>query len=116
MAEMAIISARKARLKQRADEGDQRACAALALAEMPGQFLSTVQVGITLVGILAGAFGGARIAEKLAPSLAGLPYIGAYAETVAFNLVVIVITYFSLVIGELIPKRLALHSPEAIAL
>lgn len=116
MAEMAIISARKARLKQRADEGDEKARAALELAEAPGQFLSTVQVGITLVGILAGAFGGARIAERLAPRLAGLPYVGAYAEAIAFDLVVIVITYFSLVIGELIPKRLALHSPEAIAL
>jgi len=115
MAEMAIISARKARLKQRADEGDPKAQAALELAETPGQFLSTVQVGITLVGILAGAFGGARIAERLAPSLHGLPYVGAYADAVAFNLVVIVITYFSLVVGELIPKRLALHSPENIA-
>lgn len=116
MSEMAIVSARKARLKQRADQGDKKASAALALAESPGSFLSTVQVGITLVGILAGAFGGSRIAERLAPSLGGLPYVGAYAETVAFVLVVIVITYFSLVIGELIPKRLALHSAEAIAL
>ncbi|HMV84648.1 MAG TPA: hemolysin family protein [Blastocatellia bacterium] len=115
MSEMAIVSARKARLKQRADQGDARALAALALAESPGPFLSTVQIGITLVGILAGAFGGSRIAERLAPSLSGLPYVGAYAETVAFVLVVIVITYFSLVIGELIPKRLALHSAESIA-
>jgi putative hemolysin len=115
MAEMAIVSARKARLKQRADEGDQKAQAALELAETPGQFLSTVQVGITLVGILAGAFGGARLAERLAPSLHGLPYVGAYADAIAFNLVVIILTYFSLVIGELIPKRLALHSPENIA-
>ncbi len=115
MAEMAIISARKARLKQRADEGDKKAHTALELAEAPGQFLSTVQVGITLVGILAGAFGGARLAERLAPSLTGLPYIGAYAGEIAFDIVVVIITYFSLVIGELIPKRLALHSPESIA-
>jgi putative hemolysin len=116
MSEMAIVSVRKARLKQRADQGDKSALAALGLAEAPGPFLSTVQVGITLVGILAGAFGGSRIAERLAPSLSGLPYVGAYAETIAFVLVVIVITYFSLVIGELIPKRLALHSAESIAL
>ncbi len=116
MSEMAIVSARKARLKQRADQGDARAIAALRLADSPGQFLSTVQVGITLVGILAGAFGGARIAERLTPLLSGLPYLGAYAGTIAFSIVVIIITYFSLVIGELIPKRLALHSPESIAL
>lgn len=116
MAEMAIVSARKARLKQRADQGDEKALAALKLAETPGLFLSTVQVGITLVGILAGAFGGSRLAERLAPSLSPLPYIGAYAETISFGIVVIIITYFSLVIGELIPKRLALHSPESIAL
>lgn len=115
MSEMAIVSARKARLKQRADQGDKKAMNALRLADSPGQFLSTVQVGITLVGILAGAFGGARIAERLVPYLSGLPYLDAYAETVAFGIVVIIITYFSLVIGELIPKRLALHSPEAIA-
>lgn len=115
MSEMAIVSARKARLKQRADQGDKKALNALQLADSPGQFLSTVQVGITLVGILAGAFGGARIAERLVPYLSGLPYLDAYAETVAFGIVVIIITYFSLVIGELIPKRLALHSPEAIA-
>ncbi len=116
MSEMAIVSARKARLKQRADQGDKKAVAALALAEAPGPFLSTVQVGITLIGILAGAFGGARIAERLAPSLSSLPYIGAYSEGIAFFFVVAIITYFSLVIGELIPKRLALHSPESIAL
>lgn len=116
MSEMAIVSARKARLKQRADQGDKKAVAALALADAPGPFLSTVQVGITLIGILAGAFGGARIAERLAPSLSSLPYIGAYSEGIAFFFVVAIITYFSLVIGELIPKRLALHSPENIAL
>lgn len=115
MSEMAIVSARKVRLKQRADQGDHKASAALELAESPGQFLSTVQVGITLVGILAGAFGGARISERLTPMLSGLPYLGAYAGTIAFGIVVIIITYFSLVIGELIPKRLALHSPENIA-
>ena len=116
MSEMAIVSARKARLKQRADQGDKKAIAALALADSPGPFLSTVQVGITLVGILAGAFGGSRIAERFAPSLTQLPYVGQYSEGIAFAIVVAIITYFSLVIGELIPKRLALRNAEGIAL
>jgi len=116
MSEMAIVSARKARLKQRADQGDTKAIAALALAEAPGPFLSTVQVGITLVGILAGAFGGSRIAERVAPSLSQLPYVGQYSEGIAFAVVVVIITYFSLVIGELIPKRLALRNAEGISL
>src|SRR5262249_27827190 len=88
---------------------------ALTLANNPGPFLSTVQIGITLVGILAGAFGGATIAEKLAPPLKSFPAIEPYADKISFGLVVLVITYLSLVIGELIPKRLALHSPEKIA-
>lgn len=116
MSEMAIVSARKARLKQYADQGDKKAVVALALADAPGPFLSTVQVGITLVGILAGAFGGSRIAERFAPSLSGLPYVGKYNEGIAFAIVVAIITYFSLVIGELIPKRLALRNAESIAL
>ena len=115
MSEMAIVSARKARLKQRADQGDKKAVAALALADSPGPFLSTVQVGITLVGILAGAFGGSRIAERVAPRLTQLPYVGQYSEEIAFAIVVAIITYFSLVIGELIPKRLALRNAEGIA-
>lgn len=115
MSEMAIVSARKARLKQQADRGDGRALAALRLSESPDDFLATVQVGITLVGILAGAFGGARIAEKLAPALKRIPAIESYADSIAFALVVLVITYLSLVIGELVPKRLALNHPESIA-
>ena len=115
MSEMAVVSARKARLQKRASDGDKGAQAALELASNPGPFLSTVQIGITLVGILAGAFGGATIAEKLAPSLKSFPAIEPYADKISFGLVVLVITYLSLVIGELIPKRLALHSPEKIA-
>jgi magnesium and cobalt exporter, CNNM family len=115
MSEMAVVSARKARLQKRAGDGDKGAQAALELAGNPGPFLSTVQIGITLVGILAGAFGGATIAEKLAPPLKSFPAIEPYADKVSFGLVVLVITYLSLVIGELIPKRLALHSPEKIA-
>jgi putative hemolysin len=115
MSEMAVVSARKARLQKRASDGDKGAQAALELARDPGSFLSTVQIGITLVGILAGAFGGATIAEKLAPPLKKFPTIEPYADKISFGLVVMVITYFSLVIGELIPKRLALHSPDKIA-
>ncbi len=115
MSEMAIVSARKARLQPRANDGDKGAIAALVLANNPGSFLSTVQIGITLVGILAGAFGGATMAEQLAPFFARVPYLAPYSETVSFTVVVILITYLSLVIGELIPKRLALHSPEKIA-
>jgi putative hemolysin len=85
------------------------------LAEEPSDFLATVQVGITLVGILAGAFGGARLSEKLAVPLQQIESIAPYANTIAFALVVLVITYFSLVIGELVPKQLALNHAEAIA-
>jgi magnesium and cobalt exporter, CNNM family len=115
MSEMAVVSARKARLQKRASDGDKGAQAALELANNPGSFLSTVQIGITLVGILAGAFGGANIAEKLAPQLKRFPAVEPYADNISFVLVVLVITYFSLVVGELIPKRLALHSPDKIA-
>src|SRR5829696_4552071 len=115
MSEMAVVSARKARLQKRATDGDKGAQAALELANNPGSFLSTVQIGITLIGILAGAFGGATIAEKLSPLLKGVPVIEPYADNLSFGLVVLVITYLSLVIGELIPKRLALHSPDKIA-
>jgi putative hemolysin len=115
MSEMAVVSARKARLQKRAADGDRGAQVALELAGNPGSFLSTVQIGITLVGILAGAFGGATIAEKLAPPLKSIPAIEPYANNISFGLVVLVITYLSLVVGELIPKRLALHSPDRIA-
>jgi putative hemolysin len=115
MSEIAIVSARKARLQRRADDGDARARTALELATHPDALLSTVQIGITLVGILAGAFGGARVAGMLAPRLAAVPWIGERAETVAVALVVLVITYFSVVLGELVPKKLALGRPEAIA-
>jgi putative hemolysin len=115
MSEMAVVSARKARLKKRASDGDKGAQAALELADNPGSFLSTVQIGITLVGILAGAFGGATISKKLTPYLKGFPALEPYADKISFGFVVMIITYLSLVIGELIPKRLALHSPDKIA-
>jgi magnesium and cobalt exporter, CNNM family len=115
MAETAFVSSRKSRLQQRANAGDSRARAALELANAPNQFLSTVQLGITLIGILAGAFGGATIADALAVYLRTLPWLAPYSQTVAFALVVACITYLSLVIGELVPKRLALNNPERIA-
>ncbi len=115
MSEMAVVAARKARLEQLANEGDRRARAALQLANASSDFLSTVQVGITLIGILAGAFGGATLAEKLAAWLAPLPFVGPYSEAIGLGVVVVCLTYLSLIIGELVPKRLALSQPERIA-
>ena len=115
MSEMAIVSARKVRLQHRANGGDDKARAALALANAPNQFLSTVQVGITLIGILAGALGGATIAETLAALLKRIALLAPYSEAMGLSLVVIGITYLSLIIGELVPKRVALNNPEQIA-
>jgi len=115
MSEIAVISARKVRLHQLADAGDKNAQAALDIANSPNEFLSTVQIGITLVGIFAGAYGGATIAEELAEYLKHVPALAPYAGAVALGSVVAVTTYFSLIIGELVPKRLALHAPEKIA-
>ncbi len=116
MAEIAVVSSRKARLKKLADEGSAKAQAALALAQHPDRFLSAVQVGITLVGVLAGAFGGATLSRKLALLLARAEWLAPYADRVAFVIVVGLITYFSLIIGELVPKRVALANPEGRAM
>lgn len=115
MAEIAIVSARKARLQQWADRGDPRARVALEMANAPTRFLSTVQVGITLVGVLAGAFGGATLAEEIAARLHVVPWLVPYSEAIGVAVVVLAITYLSLVLGELVPKRLALYNPERIA-
>ena len=115
MSEIAVVAARKVRLQQRADEGDERARAALALAHDPEKFLSTVQFGITLVGVLAGAYGGARLAEPLAVPIAAIPELAPYADNIALAIVVSVITVLSLILGELVPKRIALNSPEQLA-
>lgn len=115
MAEMAVVSSRKARLRQRAHDGSKGAVAALHLAENPHDFLSTVQVGITLIGTLAGAFGGATVAEKLSAYLKTFPDLARHSETFAITIVVVIITYFSLIIGELVPKSLALSNAEGIA-
>jgi magnesium and cobalt exporter, CNNM family len=115
MSEIAIVSARKALLRQRAEEGDLNAKKALELAEEPTQFLSTTQVGITLIGILAGAYGGATLSENLAVYLEMFPPLAPYSDAISIIIVVLVITYLTLVIGELVPKRFALSDPETIA-
>jgi putative hemolysin len=115
MSEIAVVAARKVRLQQRADEGDERARAALALAHDPEKFLSTVQFGITLVGVLAGAYGGARLAQPVAEPIARVPELAPYADNIALGIVVTVITVLSLILGELVPKRIALNSPEELA-
>ncbi len=115
MAEIAVVSARKLRLQARAERGDQGAAAALRLANAPGRFLSSVQIGITLVGILAGAFGGATLAEQLAGWFISLGIPDRYSETTGVGIVVLGITYFSLVLGELAPKQIALLYPERVA-
>jgi putative hemolysin len=115
MSEIAVVSARKSRLQQLSNQGNAKARAALDLANHPADFLSTVQIGITLVGILAGAFGGATIAENIAARLESIPRLAPYSEAIGVFLVVLVITYFSLVLGELVPKRLGLNNAERIA-
>jgi putative hemolysin len=115
MSEIALISAKKVRLKQKADNGDASAKTALELAENPNRFLSTTQIGITLIGILAGALGGATLSTELGAFISKVEVLVPYSEGIAFTIVVLLTTYFSLVIGELIPKRLAMGNPEKIA-
>src|SRR5690606_128077 len=115
MSEIAVVSARRARLDRWARHGDRRARAALALHDTPNVFLSTIQVGITLIGILAGAVGEAAVADDVARLLARSTVLAPYAGAIASAAVVFGITYLSLVVGELVPKRLALLRPERIA-
>lgn len=115
MAEMAVVSSRRIRLQQMAEDGRRGAALALAMADNPGRFLSAVQVGITLIGILSGAFGGATLGVRLAPVLDHIPGVAPYGAEIAVVLVVIGITALSVVVGELVPKRIALASPETIA-
>jgi putative hemolysin len=116
MSEIAVVTARKSRLQELAEKGISRARQALDLANHPNRFLSTVQIGITLVGILAGAFGGGTITEWLAAQLKAIPSAAPYSRTLALTAVVLCITYFSVILGELVPKRLALGHPESIAI
>lgn len=116
MTELAVVSSRKSKLQSRAERGDRGARAALKLSEEPTQFLSAVQVGITLIGILAGAYGQATIAGELDRILeASFPALAPYSQFASTALVVVLITYVSLIVGELVPKRLALIFPETIA-
>lgn len=115
MTEIAIVSSRRGKLQAMAEAGNKGAKRALELAENPDRFLSTVQIGITLVGILASVFGGARIADRLADAMEGIPWLGTFADNVAYVIVIGALTYFSLVVGELVPKRLAMKHPESIA-
>lgn len=115
MSEIAVVSARKVRLQQQAEAGSAGARAALELANEPSRFLSTVQIGITLVGIFTGAFGGATIAGNLEESLAQFPAIAQYSASLSVGIVVAITTYLSLVIGELAPKQIGLNNPERVA-
>jgi len=116
MTEIAVVSSNRFRLQQRAQAGSAAAARALSLAEDPNRFLSTIQIGITLVGVFNGAFGGATLAAPLAERLAAVPLLAPYSDALALGLVVLVITYLSLVVGELVPKRMALANPEGIAM
>lgn len=115
MSEMAVVSARRGRLQEWVEQGNSKALLALELANSPNRFLSTVQIGITLIGILTGAFGGSALAKSLSPYIAQIPALEDSSDGIAFGLVVLLITFLSLVIGELVPKRLALSNPERIA-
>src|SRR5579883_3502605 len=117
MAEMAIVSARRIRLQQAAEHGRESARIALELKRDPGRFLSTVQIGVTVIGVLAGSFGGATMGERFAAYLETVPgWVGQYAHAISIGTVVIAISYLSLIIGELVPKRVALSRPEHIAI
>jgi putative hemolysin len=115
MTEIALVSSRKGRLKQLSDEGSMGAKKALQLLANPERFLSSVQIGITLVGVLSGAYGGATLSSRVEPFIAAVPFLAPYAEKIAFALIVTIITYLSLIIGELVPKGLALRHAEVIA-
>ncbi len=115
MAEIAIVSSRKVRLQQWAEEGHRGAIAALKLADEPTRFLSTIQIGITLIGILSGAFGEAAIADRLLPYFAAIPLLAEFARPLSLGITVLLITYFSLIIGELVPKRIGMQNPEVLA-
>lgn len=115
MSELAIVSSKRIRLEKLSENGSRGARAALQLADNPSRFFSTVQVGITLIGIFNGAFGEASLVAKLAPHIASVPLLTEYAEEIALGIVVVGITFASIVLGELVPKRIAMQHPEAVA-
>jgi putative hemolysin len=116
MSEMAIVSSRKVRLQQAAERGDRRAQVALELANSPTRFLSTVQVGITLIGVVVGIFSGKTFEEPLKAAIENIGLLKPYAAVLSLTLVALATTYLSLIIGELVPKQIALSNPEAIAI
>ncbi|HET9958891.1 MAG TPA: CNNM domain-containing protein, partial [Polyangiaceae bacterium] len=115
-AEIAVVALRRGRIKELAEQGRGSARAVLALRSQPERFLATVQVGITVVGATAAAFGGAAIAERLAPLLARVEWLAHHAEGLALGIVVSVVSFLSIVVGELVPKSLALRNAERFAL
>lgn len=115
MSEIAIVSSKRIRLQRLAENGSRGAQAALDLSDSPSRFLSTIQVGITLIGIFNGAFGEASLVARLTPNLETVPFIGEYAREIALAIVVIGITFASLILGELVPKRIAMQYPETVA-
>ncbi len=116
--EIAVVTARKSRIKQMADTGNKAAKIFLKLKEEPDRFLATIQFGITLVGVLASAVGGATAVMVIKPALAGVPVkaVSAAAEPIAIGIAVVLITFFSLIFGELVPKSIALMHPETVGL
>src|SRR5215203_1617704 len=115
MAEISLVSARKARLEAQANRGDKKAKEALNLANHPDTFLSTIQIGITLIGILTGIYSGEKLTDDFADLLNQWPLVAQYSRGLSTMLIVILLTYFSLILGELVPKRIGLSRPEAIA-
>lgn len=115
MSELAVVSARPARLRGMADQGNKGAATAILLAEDPGKFLSSVQIGITLVGILSGAFSGATLGLRLTTWLESIGVSDSVADVLGVGVVVVLITYISLIIGELVPKQIALRDAEGVA-
>ena len=115
MSELAVVSSKRPKLQSRAERGDRGAAEALKLANDPNRFLSAVQVGITLIGILAGAYGQATVAGELDKLINPIPLLAPYSEAISTGIVVVILTYLSLIVGELVPKRLALLFPERIA-
>jgi putative hemolysin len=115
MSEVAVVTSRKARLQMLAEAGHKGATTALELANEPNRFLSTIQIGITLIGILTGAYGGTTIARAISESAARIAVLAPYSEAIGLGSIVVLTTYLSLVIGELVPKRLALNAPERVA-
>lgn len=115
MSEMAMVSARKIRLQQLANQGSSGAKTALKLLEEPSRFLAAIQIGITMIGVFAGAFGGANIAEQLSKALSQVPAVAPYADAIGLGSVVFLVTILSLILGELVPKRLALGHAEGMA-